>query len=179
MRFSCSTKSHLLSQDSGLFFAFGVPRNQKHPSPASVPPSDSCLCHPGFIFGWLSHDGGKDGMFPEPFLIQHGSLLPSLEEDHSLSQPVSLLSLEMLLCWVGCVCCCGKPFLCMLPATFPLSPPLDYLVTHPYHVPPPPPNTRPEHPQASSSLRAANKRGWEVASIWGHPDLSSDNYQEV
>lgn len=124
-----------------LILCIWGPRNQKHPSPASVPPSDSCLCHPGFIFGWLSHDGGKDGMFPEPFLIQHGSLLPSLEEDHSLSQPVSLLSLEMLLCWVGCVCCCGKPFLCMLPATFPLSPPLDYLVTRPYHVPPPAPPT--------------------------------------
>lgn len=88
-------------------------------------------------------------MFPEPFLIQRGSLLPSLEEDHSLSQPASLLSLEMLLCWVGCVCCCGKPFLCMLPATFPLSPPLGYLVTHPSPQLPPAPVT------AQSILRPA------------------------
>ena len=112
-------------------------------------------------------------MFPEPFLIRRGSLLPSLEEDHSLSQPASLLSLEMLLCWVGCVCRRGKPFLCMLLAAFPLSPPLDYLVTRPHPLPPS------QHPKASSGLRAANETGWQVASAWGHLDPSSDTYQEV
>lgn len=53
------------------------------------------------------HAGCKDGMFSKPFHIQHVSAACT-HEDHALSQPASLLSLETLLCWIWCICCRGK-----------------------------------------------------------------------
>lgn len=124
------------------------------------------------------HAGCKDGMFSEPFHIQHVSAACTHGRPCTVTACFSpesgdtpLLDLVYLLPWESLT---FLP-LCVARRTPPVAPPLGSVAA------------RPHHPLRSSSVRPVlaleanlqqKEKGWEVASLYRHLDASSDIYHQ-